>query len=471
MFLPPRAQRRHIVHKGILYYIICVSADCCVFKEYYRMTSKRLVFCLISILTFVSFLFGQDDLKQYPERDWGIGVAIRSATIPYFSEDENNTNSIVPLIFYDSDLFYWNGNGGGFNLFKQEAARLSLMVRMRFVDIPLDYQNEVMGATADFGFQYRYHFTNLYYTDFEVLLDWEKNFSSNLRVGIHHENRRVDLRSWLQLKYKSTDFNSFYYGLTREKISAGFELSLGLRVYYQLWKNLYLFGALEISRMDDNALSAEFVRDRYRGEIWAGFGFSNDKTKEKKDDLRISPYIRLAHGWATPSDLTDIIMFNFERDTFNNQMTSVFYGLPLTDNVFSLPIDLYLVSGFGWHWPSSVQRSAQEIVLGMKADIIIKWPVHWRFGLGEGFSWINRITYIEQQELDRKPFKSSNLLNYIDYTIDFYLGDIFGGEFMKHLWLGYSIHHRSGIFSNSQQFARINGGSNYQCFYLQYHFR
>jgi outer membrane protein len=388
-----------------------------------KMTWKRIIAVLSLILSLIHILIAQESPKKYPERDWGIGVAIRSATVPYFSEEENNTNSIVPLIFYDSDIFYWQGIGGGFKLFNRELWQLSLMIRMRFVDIPLDYQNEVMGATADFGFQYRYHLTSLFYTDFELLLDWEKNFSSNLRLGINHITQKINFRSWLQLKYKSTDFNSFYYGLTREKI------------------------------------------------IWAGFGFSNDKTKKKKDDLRISSYVRLAHGWATPSDLTDIILFNFERDTFNNQMTSVFYGLPLTDEVFGIPIDLYLVSGLVWHWPSSVQRSAQEIVLGMKADYMFKWPIRWRFGLGEGLSWINRVTYIEQQELDRKPFKSSNLLNYIDYTIDFYLGDIFGGDFMKQLWLGYSIHHRSGIFSRSQQFSRINGGSNYQCFYLQYHLR
>jgi outer membrane protein len=436
------------------------------------MEWKRYVFGLFMIFGCSGVVFAQDSTTtKYPERDWGIGVAIRSATVPYFSEDENNTNSIVPLIWYDSDIFFWNGVGGGFKLYNREFWQLSLMIRMRFVDIPLDYQNEVMGATSDFGFQYRYNFTDLYYSDFELLLDWEKNFSSNLRFGIHYETQRINLRSWFQVRYKSTDFNSYYYGLTREKISAGIELSLGMRIYYQLWRNLYLFGAFEVTRIDKNAQSAEFVRDRYRGEVWAGFGFSNDKGKVKKDDLRISPYIRLAHGWATPSDLMDIIVFNFERDTFNNQMTSVFYGLPLTDDVFGIPLDLYLVSGFAWHWPSSVQRSAQELILGMKADFMIKWPIRWRIGLGEGFSWINRITYIEQQELDRKPFKSSNLLNYIDYTIDFFLGDIFGGELMQHLWLGYSIHHRSGIFSNSQQFARINGGSNYQCFYLQYHFR
>jgi outer membrane protein len=435
------------------------------------MTWKRYLIHLSLLSALTINLNAQDSTKKYTEKDWGIGVAIRSASVPYISEEENNTNSIVPLIFYDGDIFYFQGLEGGFKLFNRELWRLSLMVRMHFVDIPLDYQNEVMGATADWGIQYRYQLWDWYYMDLELMLDWEKNFSSNLRLGYYSQTQKLNFKSWVEFKLKSTDYNSYYFGLTREKISTGIDISLGMRAYYQLFRNLYIFGALRVTRLDNNAREAEFVKDKFTGEIWAGFGFSNDGTKEKKDDLRISPYFRLAHGWATPTDLTDIIMFKAERDTFNNQMTSFFYGLPLTDDVFGIPLDLYLVSGFVWHWPSSVQRDAQEIVLGMKADYMFKWPIRWRFGLAEGLSWINRVTYIEQQELDRKPFKSSNLLNYIDYTIDFYLGDIFGGEFIKHLWLGYSIHHRSGIFSNSQQFSRINGGSNYQSVYLQYHFR
>jgi len=42
----------------------------------------------------------QETEKKYPEKDWGIGIAIRSATVPYFSEEENNTNSIVPLLYW-----------------------------------------------------------------------------------------------------------------------------------------------------------------------------------------------------------------------------------------------------------------------------------------------------------------------------------------------------------------------------------
>jgi outer membrane protein len=154
----------------------------------------------------------------------------------------------------------------------------------------------------------------------------------------------------------------------------------------------------------------------------------------------------------------------------NNQMTSVFYGHPLTDEIVGLPLHVYLTTGFAWHWKSSVQPSSQEIVLGVKFNLIINWPIRWRLGFVEGLSYITEVTYIEQQEMDRKEYQASNLLNYLDYNLDIDLGYFFSGDLFQDLWIGYSIHHRSGIFGTAQQFGRINGGSNYPSIYIQKHF-
>ena len=50
------------------------------------------------------------------------------------------------------------------------------------------------------------------------------------------------------------------------------------------------------------------------------------------------------------------------------------------------------------------------------------------------------------------------------------LGDLFHIKAMDDIWLGYSLHHRSGIFGTSSMFGRIKGGSNYNTISLQYHF-
>lgn len=64
----------------------------------------------------------------------------------------------------------------------------------------------------------------------------------------------------------------------------------------------------------------------------------------------------------------------------------------------------------------------------------------------------------------------SNLMNYLDISFDFNIGDMVGKPEWDHLWVGYGLHHRSSIFEKASQFGRIKGGSNYNTIYLQYDF-
>ena len=71
--------------------------------------------------------------------------------------------------------------------------------------------------------------------------------------------------------------------------------------------------------------------------------------------------------------------------------------------------------------------------------------------------------------MDLKGYNSSKLLNYIDVTADFSLGDTFGVKAMNDLYLGVGIHHRSSVFGMSSVLGQGEGGSNYNSIYLQYH--
>ncbi|GAL03682.1 hypothetical protein JCM19237_6576 [Photobacterium aphoticum] len=159
-----------------------------------------------------------------------------------------------------------------------------------------------------------------------------------------------------------------------------------------------------------------------------------------------------------------------EDDPYNNQLTSVFYGHPLTDELFGIPLDIYLTPGFVWHWESEVQSSIQEYVIAIKAYYTFEWPVKWRFGVAEGLSYVSGITHIEQAEMDEKGYEPSQLLNYLDFSVDVNVGDLINQKSLDNLWVGYSLHHRSAIFESASQFGRIKGGSNYNTFYIQYDF-
>ena len=108
-----------------------------------------------------------------------------------------------------------------------------------------------------------------------------------------------------------------------------------------------------------------------------------------------------------------------------------------------------------------------EYALGIKADYTITWPVRWRIGVAEGLSYSSQISYVERTELEAKGYRPSKLLNYLDFTVDINVGDIFSAKSLRNTYFGYSIHHRSGIFETGSQFGRIKGGSNYTTLYLQ----
>lgn len=407
--------------------------------------------------------------SSYPEATWGIGVTVRTATIAFDTNDES-VSSFVPLLFYDGEYFFLDGIEGGLKVFSWKDLRFDVFGRLRFFDIPEKFQNSIQGDTFDAGARVKYSVTDDIDADFEILSDDDSRTHGNIRLSYRYRGNRMDIAPYFNVRFTSSEFNSHYYGLDRIDAGSGTEFSLGLTGRYHLYRNLYAIGRIQSSWLDDTVRDIVYVDQDRVDEIYLGFAFFNERHKEKKSQLSIDPYFRIAHGWATPSNLSDIISGNTESDPYNNQLTSIFYGHPLTDELFGLPLQIYLTPGFIWHWHSEVQSSIQEYVVAIKLYYTFTWPFKWRLGAAEGVSYVSDIPYVEGTEMDRKGYEPSNLMNYLDFSVDVDLGDLFNIASLENLYLGYSIHHRSSIFESASQFGRIKGGSNYNTVYLQYHF-
>lgn len=416
------------------------------------------------------------ELFDSDEQEWGIAAMYRVASIPFDTDDGDQTvSTFVPMIFFDNQYVFFDGTEGGLHLFDSEDKtwQLNALARLRYVDLPAYVQNANEGDSSDFGLQLRYQFDENWHADTELMTDSEYRLHGNFKVAGEFEQGSWNVRPHLTLRYKEADFNSAYYAFsdrTGDRIGAGVDVKLGVDARYHVVSNLYLLGSTSVTRFDDNAYDSPLMNDRYQGEMFVGFGFFNDKTAERKRQIANKSYLRFAHGWATPSNIGEIIKFQSETDSENNQMSSVFYGYPLTDELFGLPIDIYLTPGVAHHWSSDSQSSSTEYVVAMKAYYTFNWPTQWRFGVAEGVSYVDSITNIEQTEMDEKGYTPSNLLNYLDFSLDVNIGDLINVSDLKNVWVGYSLHHRSAIFEKASQFGRIKGGSNYNTLYLQYHF-
>lgn len=451
------------------------------------------------------------------EKNWGIAGGFRSAKIPYPAK-EDRVDDFIPLMFYEGDTFFIRGLTGGAKLYNKEAWQFSLIGRYRFFDIPAEYQNLAQGNALDVGGQLKYRVNDNFETNFEIMTDDESRFYSVINGQYHWETGSWELLPFATLRLKSADFNNHYFGLDgasdptdpskvfHNKIGNGYDLTVGTEVRYHVVSNLYLLGRAQLTTLDSNTRDSITIENGTYGEAYLGVAFFNDKTEKKVSSLKAKPYIRVAHGWATPSNLNSILRLDAVDDEQNNQLTSVFYGHPIADSLFGVEaFDIYITTGFVYHHGSSSysqtlspgegintpelgkvganlcdgespctlrykRQPTKEYVLGIKAYYNIHWPVHWRLGVAEGLSYVKTVTNIEQREMDKKGYRSSKLMNYVDITADVSLGDAFGVNEINDLYFGLGIHHRSSIFESSSAFGRIKGGSNYISAYLQHHF-
>lgn len=402
---------------------------------------------------------------------WGVSYGVRSAQIIYPNPTANSVSDVLPLMYYDNDSWlFLDGLVGGIRFYNKDDWQVSAIASYRFFDVPADTQNEFRGNALDLGPQVKYRPSPVSDIDFEILNDQDGRYHANLTGDYRWHHKDWMVAPFAKLRWKTADFNNYYYGLGIDTPGSGFDVTFGADLRYHVTSNLYVFGSASMLVLDQNTASISTINSQTQSVIYLGLGLFNDQRKHTQRRLKAKPYFRLAYGWASPSSLGEIITFDGEIDAENNHLLSLFYGYPLSDTLFGAPIEMYITPGLTYHFSSDVQASFPEYDLAVKGFYTIKWPLRWRLGLGSGLSYVTHITYIEQQEMDLNGYVPSHLLTYLDVTIDLNLGDLFHDKSIDDLWLGAGVQHRSGIYETSSAFGRIKGGSNYITAYLQYHF-
>jgi outer membrane protein len=404
-----------------------------------------------------------------PEPDWGIAIGVRTARIA-FDTDDRTVSDFIPKMYYEGDYVFLRGEHGGIRFYQEQDYSFSVLGRYRFFDIPAKYQNEFKGSRIDIGLQYEYLLQPHVPLQFELMSDTDGRAYANANLLYQIDYNDFDFELGSRLRYKSSDFNDIYYGLNTD-IGSDIDVKFGIETRYHVYQNLYLLGDAKINVLGNDTYHSESIDSRSQAEFFLGFGFFNDKQNRGQLTLPENHYLRWAFGWATPSNIGEIFHLEAEKDEYNNRLTSLFYGVPIAESLFTLPIQLYFTPGFAYHLESDVQDPIAEYIIAIKAYYTFTWPVRWRLGFAEGLSYVSSLTYIEEVEIEEKGYTNgSHLLNYLDFSLDLNLGDTFNAPSLDKLWLGYSLHHRSAIFESSSMFGRIKGGSNYNTVYMQWHF-
>lgn len=409
---------------------------------------------------------GEIELDEANKPKWGIAMGWRYAQSAFDAEDDDH-DDLFPEFYYEGERLFMRGHEGGYRLWSDEAFNVSALGRYRFTDVPDEYQMYLDDNALDLGLQLSWQMTDDWALQADVLSDMNGRMHGAIRLATEWQQGRFSATPALELKVNSSRFNTRYYGFDEDDVDGGLEYRARIEGKMHLVSNAYLTGSVEAGFLGSDARSSAFVDKDYVWEGRVGVGFFEAPSYDPKN-LLAQPYLRLAYGWGTSSGFERVILGETDTDGSEDEMMTLFYGHPLADEFFGLPIEVYLTAGVGHHFDSDDQGAATEYILAFKAYYTFPLPWRVRLGVAEGLSYVDGISYYEQFRFDDKGDETSELLNFIDVSLDLNMGDVFKCDQLDSMWLGYSVHHRSGIFNASSAFNNASGGSNYSSLYLQW---
>ncbi len=200
--------------------------------------------------------------------------------------------------------------------------------------------------------------------------------------------------------------------------------------------------------------------------LGAAYSFGSHKTAWAREDGPL--IVRVLYGRAAQDEchLARVITLrcaSINRDT-PTSVAGLYLGKPFVESFNGWALDFVGYIGLTHHRDRPYQRNGQQLDLLMKAYWHgFPWShrIKTRAGWGFGVSIANRVPYQERISLEERGRQTSKVLNYLDPSIEFSLGDIIGKPAWRETYVALGVSHRSGIFASSRLLGEVDGGSNY----------
>jgi len=336
-------------------------------------------------------------------------------------------------------------------------------------------------ALGRFGLEAR-HDVNSVHNGAELRAKWAKVY----RRGAWQ------VEPWVDLRWLSSEKADYYFGVREEEATAtrpaftvddtlGWGTGLALR--YRFFSDHNLALNLAWREQGSDIAASPVVEDSAAPRIEFTYRYEpTDLRVPRRDDEdeynfftnnSAASSVRLAYGCTTETKFNAIVRGDINCGDIDTGIASVFVGRKFSNRILTLPVEGWLQGGLARRLQGDLQDDFFEVVLGFKA-LYRQFPwskyVETRIGLGHGLSYAAEVPALEQQKAIQKNRQTSRLLNYMDFSVDISVGDVFRSRRLQNLFFGFSVHHRSGVFASSDLFSNTYGGSNVNTLYLEWEF-
>nr|MDP2191705.1 MipA/OmpV family protein [Rhodoferax sp.] len=419
----------------------------------------------------------------------GLGFAVRAEQSPYVGG--GTRYDLLPLYLYEGKRVFLHGSRAGLKLLDDGTQRVDLFLDQRFEGYADDRIPPSLagmaerGSGLDAGVSYRYRqpWGTLQAEFLQDAASFSKGSELRLSYAYDWRSGRLALRPSLTVAARSARLNNYYYGVRPGEATAtrpayepgsGINTTLGLYATYELSEGWRLLGGVTRTFLDDKVKASPIVGKSAQTGVFLGAAYDFGTYKGNWAQESSPTYFKLLYGKSTEDGchLARIITLRCASTAKVNstRITGVQVGKPFIEQLNGWPLDIVGYIGLLQHDDRGLAPNGLQIDAFMKAYYYgFPWSerVKTRLGLGIGVSLAQRAPYAESSSQAARGRSTSRLLNYLDPSIDFSLGDLIGRPGLKDTYLGFGVSHRSGIFGSSRLLGNVNGGSNYIYTYIE----
>jgi len=394
----------------------------------------------------------------------------------------------IPMYMYEGNLVFLRSNSVGLKFGPSRERRLELFLRHRFEGTPTDEIPAALagmarrepGIDAGIGGSWGGAWGIAYA---ELLQDVSTaSEGSELRLGYKYPWRRGQLfvRPYATLALRSSELNDYYYGVRPEEAvpgrpayeaQSGGAVEAGVIATYQLEGRWRLLAGAAVTRYANTVAGSPVIDRRTHTTLTVGALYDLSPQTDPWTSSR-PLIVRAYYGESSDCDVVLIATLRC-TSTHTQDKTDVAgldIGRPFIDRLNGWPVDLAGFVGLIRHKEKGFQDDFWQINVYLKAYYYgFPWDarLRTRLGLGVGLAFAEEVPFSERRDQALRGRGTSKLLNTLDPTIDFSLGDLLGMKRLRDTYLGAGVSHRSGIFGTSQLLRNVDGGSNYIYGYVE----
>jgi outer membrane protein len=411
---------------------------------------------------------------------------LRFERSPYL--DAGTRRDFIPMYMYEGSLVFLRSNSVGLKFGPRRERRVELFLRHRFEGSPTDEIPAALsgmarrepGIDAGIGVSWGGAWGIAYA---EVLQDVSTaSEGSELRLGYNHPWRRgrLLLRPYATLAVRSSELNNYYYGVRPEEAlpgrpayeaQSGTAIEAGVIATYRLEGRWRLLAGAALTRYPGTVSDSPVVQRGSHPTFTLGALY--DLSPQTDPWISSRPLIvRAYYGESSDCDVVPIATLRC-TSTHTQDKTDVVgvdFGRPFIERLNGWPVDLAGFVGILRHKEKGFQDDFWQVNVYLKAYYYgFPWSerLRTRVGLGMGLSFAEQVPLAERRDQALRGRGTSKLLQTLDPSLDFSLGDLIASARLRDTYVGVGVSHRSGIFGTSQLLRNVDGGSNYIYGYVE----